>query len=330
VRSIPVIPASDLQGRLDEARIIEVVEAGLIDFAEGRIGAPLPGLFTSDDPPGDCHIKFAQSPTHGLTVTKIATGYYRNAELGLPVNDGLISVFSSRTGEAFCVVDDGGWVTGIRTAATGVIASRLGWQDPSKTVGVVGTGHQAFLQAGWSARHSTSRPIQLFGRSHAKARNLAERLMQDEIHATAHENIEAFAAASDIIICCTASPTPIIAARHLRPGHHIVSLGADGPGKAEIADDAYRLISSLSVDDLDQAKRRSDFQSAMHAGIVSEHSISLMGRLLASGRLMRERDSDITMVNMCGTAACDLALIAHFLKSMSIGRQVKTTAPLGS
>lgn len=315
MRSVRIIPAVELQDRLDEAQLIRAVESGLVDLAQGRISAPLPGLFASEEPPSDCHIKFAQSQKHGITTVKVATGYYRNPELGMPVNDGLISVFSARTGEALCVIDDGGWLTGIRTAATGVIASRLGWEDSSRRIGIIGTGHQAFLQASWAARHTTDRPINILGRSATKARNLGDRLAQEGVKSALHESFEALAASSDIIICCTAAAAPVVDGRHLRSGHHIVSLGADGPGKAELDVESYHVATSLAVDDLDQARRRSDFQAAVDARIVSESAVLSIGQLLADGQTIRRNHSDITIVNLCGSAACDLAAIAHFLGS---------------
>ena len=313
MRQVRIIPAADLQDGLDEAEIIRAVEVGLVDLAEGRISAPLPGLFASDEPPSDCHIKFAQSQKHGLTTIKVATGHYRNAELGIPVNDGLISVFSARTGQALCVIDDGGWVTGIRTAAMGVIASRIGRSDSSSSVGIIGTGDQAFLQAAWAARHTTDRPINLFGRSASKARSLIDRLAEHDVNAVLHESVETLAASSDTIICCTASAAPVIFGHHLLPGHHIVSLGADGPGKAELDIESYRLAASIAVDDLEQAKRRSDLHAAMEAGVVQESAIHSVGQLLAGGDNLRRHESDITIINLCGSAACDLAVIAYLL-----------------
>lgn len=315
MRDVRIIPASELQEQLDETQLIRAVEQGLVDLAQGRISAPLPGLFASEEPPGDVHIKFAQSHQQGITTVKVATGYYRNPELGIPVNDGLISVFSARTGEALCVIDDGGWLTGIRTAATGVIASRIGWADPSIQVGIIGTGHQAFLQASWASRHTTNSPINIFGRSATKARSLGERLAQEGVESAVHESFEALAASTDIIICCTASAEPVVEGRHLRPGHHIVSLGADGPGKAELDIESYCVAASIAVDDLGQVRRRSDFQTAVNAGVVSEQAVLTVGELLANGKSVRRNRSDISIVNLCGSAACDLAAIAHLLGS---------------
>ena len=313
MRSIPVVRTAELLPSIDEAELIEAVRQGLMDLATGRTEAPMPGLLLSEDPPGDCHIKFARSASLDLIIVKAATGFYRNGELGLPVNDGLITVFGGTTGELRCVVDDGGLLTGMRTAATGVIAARLGSNDRGRKVGIVGTGHQARLQLRWAARHLTDHPIQLFGRSIEKARELALELSASGIAIDVHEQLEAFAEASDTIITCTSATSPILRAQHLRPGHHIVSLGADGPGKMELSDDVYGYAAAIAVDDLAQARHRGDFGSALDHGNFDPEATIPVGQLLAEGRNLRRRAEDVSLVNLCGTAACDLAAIAYLL-----------------
>lgn len=311
MRDLPVIGIGEVH--LDEASVVEIVREALIDFAGERIVAPLPGLLASEQPPGDCHIKFAQSARHGLIVVKVATGFYDNAAHGLPVNDGLLNVFSAVTGKALCVVDDAGRLTGLRTAAAGVLAARLGGENPTRVVGIVGTGHQAHLQAAWAARHLTAHPIQVHGRNPAKARALAGALAAEGIDHRLHADVESLAASADTIMLCTNAWSPVLEARHIRAGHHIVSLGADGPGKAELSVDAYGRANAIAVDDRAQALRRSDFAAAAGRGAITATSLNDMGDLLAQARSLRARDTDVTIVNLCGSAACDLALVAHLI-----------------
>lgn len=314
MRPIPVVRTADLLPHFDKGQLIDAVTQSLVDLATGRCDAPMPGLLLSNDPPGDCHIKYARSESLDLMIVKAATGFYRNAERGLPVNDGLITVFSGSTGRLRCVIDDGGLLTGMRTAATGVIAARLGWNDRGRTVGVVGTGYQARLQADWSARHLTNLPVQLFGRSFEKTEALAAELSAGGIATDAHRDLDAFAAASGTIILCTSAITPILHARHLQPGHHIVSLGADGPGKMELSNDIYGSAARIAVDDLAQARHRGDFDSATRQGNLDPESTHSIGQLLCEGRSLRHRPEEVTVVNLCGTAACDLAAVAYLLQ----------------
>lgn len=319
MRSIPIVRTADLLPFINEAELIEAVAQGLRDTSTGRTDAPMPGLLLSQDPPGDCHIKFARSGYLDLIVVKAATGFYRNSEMGLPVNDGLTTVFSGTTGALRCVVDDGGLLTGMRTAATGVIASRLGWDDRGKPVGIIGTGYQAQLQIGWAARHLTDRPIQLFGRSIAKARALATKLSGSGIDVAVHEELDDFAAASTTMIICTSATSPILTATHVGSGHHIVSLGADGPGKMELSANLYARASRVAVDDMAQARHRDDFAAALRLGEVDVASVVSVGTLLERPTVMRDSPDDVTLVNLCGTAACDLAAIAYLLRLPEAG-----------
>ena len=313
MRNISIVRTAELRSVIDETRVIDAVRHALIDFAEGRTDAPPPGLLLSNDPPGDCHVKFARSASHDLMIVKTATGFYRNGSLNLPVNDGLVNVFSASTGQLCCVIDDGGLLTAMRTAAAGLIAARLGWDDKSKTVGIIGTGHQAEFQAAWAARHLSIRPVQLFGRSLKKATELAERLAVRGLKSVVHCSTESLTSAADTIITCTSSSSPVIESQHLRPGHHIVSLGADGPGKCEIADNVYGIADAIAVDDLSQAMKRDDFASAVDRKLLLPARARPMGELLAAHRSMRNCHRDITLINLCGTAACDLAVTDYLL-----------------
>jgi len=75
---VPVLDIKSLLSNIDERVAIEVVRQAFIEIETGEIAAPLPGLLVSEDPPGDCHIKYAQSAAHGLIVVKVATGFYGN------------------------------------------------------------------------------------------------------------------------------------------------------------------------------------------------------------------------------------------------------------
>ncbi|GIF70636.1 ornithine cyclodeaminase family protein [Asanoa siamensis] len=60
------------------------------------------------------------------------------------------------------------------------------------------------------------------------------------------------AAASDVVVLATWSQTPLLARADVRPGQHLTSLGADEPGKRELATDLLT-ASRLIVDDIDRS-----------------------------------------------------------------------------
>ena len=77
----------------------------------------------------------------------MATGFYRNADLGLPPFGGMSFVFSARTGMPEAVLLDGGHLTNVRTAAAGAVAARHLAPREVRAIGICGSGVQARLQA---------------------------------------------------------------------------------------------------------------------------------------------------------------------------------------
>lgn len=84
---------------------------------------PPVGELIFDDPPGDTHIKYGYIRNDAYYVIKIASGFYDNPKLGLSATNGLMLLFSQRTGELVSILLDEGHLTNIRTAAAGAVAA---------------------------------------------------------------------------------------------------------------------------------------------------------------------------------------------------------------
>ena len=69
-------------------------------------------------------VKTAYLPGFASFAIKVSTGFYGNAELGLSSLNGLMTLFSTRTGLVEALLLDNGYLTDIRTAAAGAVAAR--------------------------------------------------------------------------------------------------------------------------------------------------------------------------------------------------------------
>jgi ornithine cyclodeaminase/alanine dehydrogenase-like protein (mu-crystallin family) len=69
------------------------------------------------DAGGEVHVKGAYLPGARVFAVKTATGFYRNAGLGLPVSGGMTMVHDAVTGALRMLIADGGLLTELRTAA---------------------------------------------------------------------------------------------------------------------------------------------------------------------------------------------------------------------
>ena len=89
--------------------------------AADRGGAVMPDPFGMylPDAGGEVHVKGAYLTGAPVFAVKTATGFYRNAERGLPVSGGMTMVHDARTGTLRILIADGGLLTDLRTAAAG-------------------------------------------------------------------------------------------------------------------------------------------------------------------------------------------------------------------
>lgn len=162
-----IITLSEIRSIIDEKSIIQAVRTSLVDHYKGVIKSPDPLQMTfgqdQNKLSGDCHVKSAYSLLHPYFCIKVATGFYKNSERGLPVNNGLLMLFCAQTGEPVVMFRDQGYLTSIRTAAAGALAAGLAAGHGSKRLGIVGTGHQAELQARWINAYMDIEHIQFLG-----------------------------------------------------------------------------------------------------------------------------------------------------------------------
>ncbi len=68
-------------------------------------------------------------------MVKIASGFYRNSELGLSSSDGLMLLFRQASGEPVALLEDRGRLTDLRTAVAGAIAAKQLAPHPVARIG---------------------------------------------------------------------------------------------------------------------------------------------------------------------------------------------------
>ncbi|HBN29874.1 MAG TPA: ornithine cyclodeaminase family protein, partial [Rhodobacteraceae bacterium] len=96
---------------------------------------------------GDCHVKSGHIADTASYVIKIASGFYDNPAKGLPSSNGMMLAFSATTGETLAILRDEGWLTDMRTAIGGALATRALARADATEVLIIGAGIQARFQA---------------------------------------------------------------------------------------------------------------------------------------------------------------------------------------
>jgi ornithine cyclodeaminase/alanine dehydrogenase-like protein (mu-crystallin family) len=98
-------------------------------------------------------------------------------------------------------------------------------------------------------------------------------------------------------------------------------MGADGPGKAEVAIGELRRA-HLFCDDWEQASHGGELAAAVEAGVVDRADVTELGSVLAGQAYGRRSANDITLFDSTGLAIQDLAIAkAAYAKAGTLGVQ---------
>jgi ornithine cyclodeaminase/alanine dehydrogenase-like protein (mu-crystallin family) len=134
------------------------------------------------------------------------------------------------------------------------------------------------------------------------------RSVADGLGAHVAENAEE-ALACDVVVTVTPGREILYGPGSLRDGQHVSLMGADGPGKAEVAIEELRRA-SLFCDDWEQASHGGELAGAVESGVVTRSDVTDLGAVLTGDADGRRHAADITLFDSTGLAIQDLAIAA--------------------
>ena len=115
------------------------------------------------------------------------------------------------------------------------------------------------------------------------------------------------ALASDVVVTVTPGHVVLYPDGSLEPGQHVSLMGADGPGKAEVAV-AELARARLFCDSWEQASHGGELTVAAAAGLVTRRDVTDLGAVLTGSEPGRRDDEEITLFDSTGLAIQDLAI----------------------
>ncbi len=311
-----IIRLEQIKKLLDPLEVIRALEEGFVAYSEGRVKVPPVGHLYFDEPPGDCHIKYGYVAGHDSFVIKVATGFYRNPDIGLPSSNGLMMVFSRKTGQPEAILLDEGWLTDARTAAAGAIAAKYLARRAARGIGIIGTGTQARMQLEWLRHVTACRDAMVWGRNRRKAEQYQGEMALSGFRVSIASQIEDVLAGCDLIISTTPSKEPLINAAQIRPGTHITAVGADGGGKRELDAEVFVNADICVVDSLAQCREYGDSSYALREGVIAEDRLIELGNVIRNRELGRRHDDQITIADLTGVAVQDIQIAKLVLESL--------------
>jgi len=243
------------------------------------------------------------------TISLKLASVYPDLGGSLPSTRAVVLLVDGKDGELKCIMG-GTSLTGLRTGAVSGLSCRYLARKNSESLAMLGAGGQGFYQISGVASQLGIRRVSIFDIDRGRQKRLIERC-QNELHleAEASETVRAATSGADVIVTATTAKVPFLDADDVRPGTHVVAIGAYTPESRELATDLVSRA-SLYVDSLDAAMEEAgDVLIPIREGAITQASIrgDLAG--LVSGKVKgRSSDSEITIFKAVGLAFEDNAV----------------------
>ncbi|QRM30968.1 ornithine cyclodeaminase family protein [Microvirga sp. VF16] len=274
----------------------------------------MPGELLLTDPRGEVHIKYGYLTSGDTYVIKIASGFWNNPARGLSSSDGLLLVFKRETGELAAVLNDRGRLTDLRTAAAGAVAAKHLAPERVDAIGVLGCGIQAELQVQLLQSVRPCRSIVVWGRNVERASAYAGRMRDKDFSVEIVSSPSEVASRCRLIVTATASPSPLLQWRDIRPGTHITAIGADSADKQELDAAIIRNADVVVTDSRHQAQSRGELGHACGTDISAMSKVVEIGEIVMGTAKGRVRAGQITVSTFSGLAVQDIAMASAILK----------------
>jgi ectoine utilization protein EutC len=293
---------------------VAVVENAFRLLATAKVIMPAVLSMEIPEQHGEVDVKTAYIPGLEGFAIKVSPGFFDNPKIGLPSLNGLMIVFSARTGLVEALLLDNGYLTDLRTAAAGAVAARHLAPSVVQTAGVIGAGVQARLQIEAAHLVRAFKRVLVWSRDARKAEACAEDIAARIGIPASAAPAEAVVRESQLVITATPAREPIVRAEWLHPGLHITAMGSDQPGKNEIEAQAIGRADLFVCDRVSQAERLGELRAARASGFLTSVVPPELGEIIAGCR-GRNSDAEITICDLTGTGAQDTAIATHAMKA---------------
>ena len=245
---------------------------------------------------------------------KLVTVFGGNTARGLHTHLATIVLLDPETGALLALLD-GRYITEARTAAVSAVSSRLLARATASSLAIIGSGVQARSHLDALSRVHRLKQVTVWSPQklhrdqfveEAKTAMGSDTRLTPSIAAVDHAG-EAVVGA-DIIVIASSSTTPVLESGWVKPGAHVISVGATRPNHREM-DPALVARGRLFVDSRQAALvEAGDIVMGIQEGrFTAGHIVGEVGQLLGASRIAgRTSDAEITIFKSQGMAVEDV------------------------
>ena len=302
-----IIYEDEIKKILSDLDPVSFIRDGFIAYSEGKCIVPPVGELSFKNPPGDVHIKYGYIEGEDYYVVKIASGFFKNIDIGISNGQGMMLLFKQKTGECEAILLDNAYLTDVRTAAAGVICAEE-FSNEIESIGVVGTGLQARMQVLYLKNITPCRHVIVWGRDEDKMKSYKRDMDEKGFKVKFSSDIEFLTNNCNLIITATAGTKPLIDANYIKPGTHITAMGSDTPDKQELAPKLLEKADLLIADSISQSTIRGEFSHGIRSKLIEEEDLIELGDILNRKVQGRVDQNQITIADLTGVAVQDIQI----------------------
>jgi ornithine cyclodeaminase len=304
-----LLTEADVKSVLTMDDLIETMGSALKAFSAGQVAQPVRTVI----PIHGEHAFFGLMPalvqSPAALGAKLVTVFGSNAARGLPSHLASIVLLDPETG-ALQALLDGRYITEARTAAVSAVSSRLLARPTAKSLAIIGSGVQARSHLEALSRVHTLRQVTVWSPNKLHRDEFVEECKgsdpRQSVTISAVDHAGEAVVGADVIVLVTSSPTPVIEDGWVKPGAHVISVGACRPTQREM-DPALVARARLFVDSRTAALVESgDVVLGIQEGrFAADHIVAEIGEL-AAGAIGRRSDAEVTIFKSLGLAVEDV------------------------
>jgi alanine dehydrogenase len=297
--------------------VIGTVEEAYKAFNSGQVIQP---PYIGIDLPsrrGEIDFKLGYNQGNEVISMKASSGGFRNnpEEYGVPNGMGTVLLFDARSGALACVMD-GSLLTGLRTGACGAVSVKALARKNAGKIASIGTGNQARMQIRAITEVMKIEEIHAWNNTPGTlAKYKADIETEFGIPVVAARSKKDAVEQADILITTTRGKGSLVEAAWVKPGTHIVAIGADAPGKQELEPEIFR-GAKVVVDSIAQCVDKGETQHPIARGIMTADDIHAeIGDILLGRKPGRENDREVTIFDSTGMAIQDNTTAAKIYRN---------------
>lgn len=299
-----LLTEADVRAVLTLDDLIETMSSALASFSGGQVEQPVRPTISVDGNRAFFATMPAFAKQPAALGAKLVTVFENNHAKGLPSHLASIVLLDPETGALLALLD-GRYITEARTAAVSAVSSRLLARRRSQSLAVIGTGVQARSHLEALSRVHALRQVTVWSPNASHRAQFAAASSGYPVTAVDHAG-EAVVGA-DIIVLVTSSATPVLENGWVKPGAHVISVGACRPDQREM-DPLLTARARFFVDSRAAAVVESgDIVMGMREGrFDAGHIAGELGEVAAGTLPGRRNDSEITIFKSLGMAVEDV------------------------